>query len=154
MSARTVEQAAAAHLRAAMLVVAVGGGVGSVLRYALAQAIPVRGHGFPVATLVTNLVGSLLLGGLVVAVTEIWAPHPLLRPLLGTGLLGGFTTFSTFAEQARALSAGTSTLYVLSSLVGGMIAAAAGMELIRLVEPRVHIAPKHEVLDHADPELP
>ena len=72
MMARTAEQAAAAHLRAATLVIALGGGIGSVLRYALARAIPVHGHGFPVATLVTNLAGSLLLGALVVAVTEIW----------------------------------------------------------------------------------
>ncbi len=154
MTARTAEQAAAAHLRAATLAVALGGGIGSVLRYALARAIPVHGHGFPVATLVTNLAGSLLLGALVVAVTEIWAPHPLLRPLLGTGVLGGFTTFSTFAEQARALPAATSMIYVLASVAGGLSAAVAGMELTRLIEPRVRIAAQHEPVDHADPELP
>ena len=144
----------ARHVRAAALVVAVGGGVGSLLRYGLARALPGHGHSFPVATLLTNLLGSLLLGALVVAVTEIWAPHPLLRPLLGTGVLGGFTTFSTFAEEARSLPAATSATYVAASLCGGVLVAAAGMELVRLVEPRVRIADAHGPVDHTDPELP
>jgi CrcB protein len=78
----------------------------------------------------------------------------LLRPLLGTGVLGGFTTFSTFAEQARGLPAASSTMYVLASLAGGLAAAVAGTELTRLIKPRVHVAPEHGSVDHADPELP
>lgn len=144
----------ARHVWAAALVVAVGGGLGSLLRYGLARAVPAHGHAFPAATLVTNLVGSFLLGALVVAVTEIWAPHPLLRPLLGTGVLGGFTTFSTFAEQARGLPPATSAGYVVASLVGGVAAAVIGMELVRLIEPRVSRADTHEAIDHTDPELP
>ena len=144
----------ARHVRAAALVVAVGGGVGSLLRYGLSRALPAHGHAFPVATLVTNLVGSLLLGALIVAMTEIWAPHPLLRPLLGTGLLGGFTTFSTFAEDARSLPPASSFGYVAASLAGGLLAATLGMALVRRIEPRVRIAQTHDEVDHTDPELP
>lgn len=142
------------QVRVAALAVALGGGVGSLLRFGLSRALPTHGHAFPMATLVTNLGGSFLLGALVVALTEIWAPHPLLRPLLGTGLLGGFTTFSTFAEDARTLSPATSLGYVAASLCGAVLAAALGMALIRRIEPRVRIARTHTPVDHIDPELP
>jgi CrcB protein len=132
----------------------VGGGAGSVLRYALTRAVRPTGDGFPTATLMTNLVGSLLLGALIVAVTEIWRPHRLVRPLLGTGLLGGFTTFSTFAVEARGASATVATTYVAGSVVGGVFAAAIGMLLIRRLEPRLRLASTHEAVDPIDPDLP
>jgi fluoride exporter len=100
-------------------VVALGGGLGSVARYGLSRLITAAPDGFPLATLVTNLVGALLLGILVVAVTEVWQPHRLVRPALGTGVLGGFTTFSTFAVDARGLSVGVAAGYVAATLVGG-----------------------------------
>jgi CrcB protein len=134
--------------------IAVGGGVGSVLRYELAQAVHPSADGFPVATLATNLVGSLLLGALIVAVTEIWRAHRLLRPLLGTGLLGGFTTFSTFSLEARGLGAGVAAAYIAASVLGGIGAAALGMTLVRRVKPRLRVADEHSDVDYLDPDLP
>jgi fluoride exporter len=134
--------------------IAVGGGAGSVLRYELSRAVHPAGNGFPTATLVINLVGALLLGALIVAVIEVWRPHHLVRPLLGTGLLGGFTTFSTFAVETRNLSFGVAALYVATTLIGGLLLAAAGMRAVRRVEPRLHLAVEHEAVDPFDPDLP
>ena len=135
-------------------VVAIGGGIGSVLRYGLARALPTGTGDFPVATLITNLLGSLLLGALVVAVTEIWRPHRLLRPALGTGVLGGFTTFSTFAVETRSLALPLSAAYLAATIVGGLVLPAAGMSVVRRLEPRLRLAPEHERLDPFDPDLP
>jgi CrcB protein len=135
-------------------VIAIGGGLGSLLRYALAQAVHPSANGFPVATLITNLVGSLLLGALIVAVTEIWRPHHLLRPFVGTGLLGGFTTFSTFAVEARGAGAGVAASYIASSVLGGILAAMLGMAVVRRLEPRFQLASEHEDVDRLDPDLP
>jgi CrcB protein len=134
--------------------IAVGGGAGSVLRYELARVIHPGADGFPVATLVTNLVGSLLLGALIVAVTEIWRAHRLLRPLLGTGLLGGFTTFSTFSLEARGVGAGVAATYIAASVLGGIGAAALGMTLVRRLRPRLRVAGEHSEVDYLDPDLP
>jgi fluoride exporter len=142
-----------AHLPA-LGVIAVGGGIGSVLRYLLARALPRATDAFPTATLVTNLLGALLLGALVVAVTEVWRPHPLVRPALGTGLLGGFTTFSTFAVEVRSLPRPDALLYLAVSVVGGVALAAAGMWAVRSLEPHLRLATEHELVDPYDPELP
>jgi fluoride exporter len=135
-------------------VIAVGGGIGSVLRYGLERAVPSAAGSFPVATLVINLLGSLLLGALVVAVTEVWRPHRLLRPALGTGLLGGFTTFSTFAVEVRALALPVAAAYLAATVAGGLVLAAAGMTGVRRLEPRLQLAGEHEHLDPFDPDLP
>jgi fluoride exporter len=135
-------------------VIAVGGGTGSLTRYLLGRAIHTTAGGFPLATLLINLTGALLLGALVVAVTEVWQPCHLVRPLLGTGLLGGFTTFSTFAVETRGLAAGTAVAYVAATLVGGLLLAALGMTAVRQIEPWLQSAPEHELVDPADPDLP
>jgi fluoride exporter len=142
-----------AHLPV-VAVIAVGGGIGSVLRYGLARALPSAAGDFPVATLITNLLGSLLLGALVVAVTEVWRPHRLLRPALGTGLLGGFTTFSAFAVEARGLALPVAVAHLAATVVGGLALAAAGMAAVRRIEPRLRTAPAHEFVDPFDPDLP
>ena len=78
--------------------VAVGGSAGSAARYEVALLLPHdAGTGVPWATLAVNAVGCLLIGVLIVLVE---GRHPLLRPLLGVGVLGGFTTFSTYAVDA------------------------------------------------------
>lgn len=135
-------------------VIALGGGLGSVLRYAMGRMVPTGAGGFPVATLVTNLVGSFLLGALVIAVTEVWRPHRLVRPALGTGLLGGFTTFSSFAVELRALPHPVALGYLLASVVGGIVLAATGMSAVRWLEPRLESAPDHGTIDPLDPDLP
>lgn len=135
-------------------VIALGGGTGSVLRDGLARALPTGSGGFPVATLLTNLLGSLLLGALVVAVTEVWRPHRLLRPALGTGLLGGFTTFSAFAVEVRGLELPAATACLAATVVGGLVLAAAGMAAVRRIEARLRPAGEHEFVDPYDPDLP
>jgi CrcB protein len=140
--------------RATLAVVILGGAVGSVLRYAVTRAVHPAADGFPTATLIINLTGSLLLGALLVAVTEIWRPHHLLRPLLGTGVLGGYTTFSTFALEVRGTSSGIASGYLLASVVGGVLAAWTGMSLVRRIKPRFAIAAEHEAVDDVDPDLP
>ncbi|WP_197704522.1 CrcB family protein [Jatrophihabitans sp. GAS493] len=134
---------------------ALGGGVGSLARYGLAQNVHSAADAIPLATLLTNLLGSLLLGVLVVAVTEIWSPHPLLRPALGTGVLGGFTTYSTFAVQSRGLPLATSVGYVAASVLGGLGCAYLGMWTVRsCFGARPEPAPHASIQDDVDPDLP
>ena len=84
-----------------LVAVAVGGALGALLRWALELALPV-GDGWPWATLLANVLGSAALGWLVVH--DDRHRHPRwVRPAVGTGLLGGFTTFSTYAVQVALL---------------------------------------------------
>ncbi|MEV7228446.1 MULTISPECIES: fluoride efflux transporter CrcB [Polymorphospora] len=114
-----------------LVVVAAGGALGSAARYGLAEAWPGPATGFPWATLVTNLIGCALLGALMRVVTTKTDAHPLVRPFLGTGVLGGFTTFSTYAVEARDLVAGghlgPAAGYVLGTLAGALLAVRLGI---------------------------
>src|SRR5690606_16417543 len=100
------------------LQVALGGAAGAVARYGVQRAtMAVRGPGFPVATLIVNVLGSFLMGLLVVLLAtrgNAWAP------LLMTGALGGFTTFSAFSLDALTLwqrgQHGVAATYVLLSV--------------------------------------
>lgn len=109
----------ATHVAAASL----GGALGAVLRWAVSEAIPHDG-GFPWATFAVNVAGAFLLA-LLPAVAAV-RRHPVLPVLLGPGVLGGFTTLSTFSEETRALvadgSAGTAAGYVLATLAVGAAA--------------------------------
>ena len=79
------------------LLVVVGGGIGSLARYLAGTAIMTRfGGRFPLGTLVINVSGSFLIGLLMTYFTERFAPSTNWRPLLVVGLLGGYTTFSSF----------------------------------------------------------
>ena len=104
--------------------VAFAGAAGVLARYAISS--PFHGATLPWITVAINVVGSYLLGILVVA---HWAT-PEVRTALGVGFLGGFTTFSTFSVQAwldiEAGRTGTAALYVAASVVLGIAAAAAG----------------------------
>ncbi|MFK4071568.1 fluoride efflux transporter CrcB [Streptomyces sp. NPDC029674] len=86
--------------------VAVGGGAGAAARYAASLWWPVVPDGFPWTTLAVNAVGCAAIGVLMVLVTETWTVHPLVRPFFGTGVLGGFTTFSTYAVDIERLLGG------------------------------------------------
>lgn len=120
--------------------IALGGGLGSLARYLIATALPVRPGQFPWSTFVINLGGCFALGVLMVFVLEIWPPRRYARPFLGIGVLGGFTTFSTFAVETRGLAAhGAWVLagaYALGSLAGGLAAVWCGGALARLVARR------------------
>ncbi|WP_440556372.1 fluoride efflux transporter CrcB [Streptomyces sp. SCPE 10] len=84
-------------------VVAAGGALGACARYGLALALPTPPGGFPWATFWTNLIGCGVMGVFMVFITEVWAAHRLVRPFFGTGVLGGFTTFSTYTVDIRRL---------------------------------------------------
>ncbi|MDT0446845.1 MULTISPECIES: fluoride efflux transporter CrcB [unclassified Streptomyces] len=83
--------------------VALGGGLGAAGRYGAGRLWPVPPHGFPWTTFGVNALGCALIGVLMVVVTEARTAHPLVRPFLGTGVLGGFTTFSTYALDVERL---------------------------------------------------
>lgn len=105
-----------------VIFVALGGGVGSAGRYLIDRAYSTRE--FPVATLTVNLVGSLLLGLLVGWIGDRVAPG--VRLALFTGLLGGFTTFSTFALETSELWRSGQSVTALSYLA---LSVAAGVSL-------------------------
>jgi CrcB protein len=125
----------------ASLLVAGGGAVGSWLRFVTGRvwsgAIgPVAANAFPWATLTVNIVGSLLMGLLIgwlarVSAGESW------RLLLGVGVLGGYTTFSSFALEFGLFvergQLGLAALYVGLSLLIGFGALFAGLALARVV---------------------
>lgn len=80
-----------------LVAVAAGGVLGAEARWGLTEALPHADRAWPWATLLTNVAGCLLIGVLMVLVVERGSAHHLVRPFLGVGVLGGFTTFSTFA---------------------------------------------------------
>jgi CrcB protein len=116
-------------------VIALGGGLGALARYGLAQALPGRPGTFPWATFATNVLGCLLIGVLMVLVTEIRQAHPLVRPFLGVGFLGGFTTFSTYAVEIRDLlrpeTAGIAIGYLAGTFAAAMLAVLIGVRVTR-----------------------
>lgn len=120
-----------------ILLVALGGALGSVARYLLSALVQEQAHSaFPWGTMTVNVAGCLIIG----FVTALAAAHGVVSPqvklVLTTGFCGGFTTFSTFMNETLTLtSAGTTTwavLYVAVSVVLGFAAAAAGMQLGRM----------------------
>jgi CrcB protein len=114
---------------------ALGGALGALARWGVAEGLPHAPDGWPWSTLLVNLTGCLLLGLLIAAVFARHPDHRWLRPFLGTGVLGGYTTFSTFAvDTVRLADAGawpSAVGYALASVVGGVLAAAAGVRLGR-----------------------
>ncbi len=111
--------------------VAAGGVLGALARYAVTVAWPhLRTDGFAWSTWSINVSGCLLIGVLMVLISEVWAGHRLLRPFLGVGVLGGYTTFSTSVVdvQRAAAHAGAAVAlaYLGATLVGAMLAVWAG----------------------------
>lgn len=122
---------------AVLAAIAVGGAIGGCARYGATLLWPTLPGGFPWTTLWINIIGSAALGALMVLITE-WRPaHPLMRPFLATGVLGGFTTFSTYAVEAQQLSmdgrAGTALLYLGTTVAAALLALWASASLTRAV---------------------
>ena len=121
-----------------ILLVALGGAGGSVLRY-LAGIASVRlmGAGFPWGTLFVNVTGSFLIGVLSEVIARRFGASPELRLFLVTGILGGYTTFSAFSLDAAMLAEqgqfGAAALYVALSLVLSGLAVVAGLALMRAI---------------------
>jgi CrcB protein len=108
-------------------VVALGGVIGSLARYGLAEAFPHGPGAFPWATFATNVLGCFAIGLLLTRLTP--RSHPLLRPFLGTGILGGFTTFSTFAVDTAHLlhvQMVVAIAYYFCTIVAALLAALIG----------------------------
>lgn len=120
---------------AVVAVVALGGGLGSVARYGLAQWWPTRAGTFPWATFAVNVFGCLLIGALMVLITEVWSAHRLVRPFLGIGVLGGFTTFSTYTAETRGLlqpgTVGLAVGYLAGTMLAALLAVIVGVWLTR-----------------------
>ncbi|GAA4850157.1 hypothetical protein GCM10023201_48160 [Actinomycetospora corticicola] len=120
---------------AAVAAVALGGALGALARWGLGLAFPAPHGAFPTTTLLINVVGCLLMGVLVVHVAEVRTAHPIVRPFLGVGVLGGFTTFSTFAVDAQTLLAtghlGTALGYLAATVLGSVGGAWLGLVLAR-----------------------
>lgn len=107
--------------------VAAGGALGASARYGIGLLWPAGPGAFPWATLGINAAGCALIGVLMVLISEggRTAPHPLLRPFAGVGILGGFTTFSTYAvDLARLLDEGEAPTAL--AYAGLTVAAALG----------------------------
>ncbi len=120
-----------------LAVIALGGALGSLARWGLGEAAGTPAGAVPWATVVENVSGSLALGVLMVLVAEVMPGSRYLRPFAGVGLLGGWTTFSTYALDARTLLAhdrmAAAVLYVGGSLVLGLLAVVVGLRVTRRV---------------------
>jgi CrcB protein len=123
-----------------LAVISLGGALGAVARYGIGVAFPVTSPGFPWPTLLINVVGCLLIGVLMVFVTEVWTDRPLARPFLGVGVLGGFTTFSTYVVDiqrlVRADAIGTALAYLGATLVLALVATWLGLVTTRRLVAR------------------
>ncbi|MFD7316204.1 CrcB family protein [Streptomyces sp. NPDC059883] len=84
-------------------VVSLGGAIGAAARYGASLLWPAAAGTFPWTTLIVNVAGCAVIGVFMVVISDVWAAHRLVRPFFGTGVLGGFTTFSTYAVDIRLL---------------------------------------------------
>lgn len=116
------------------ILVLLGAGLGGLLRYSLGTWIMAKyGGRFPLGTFVINVTGSLCVGALMTLLIERMQPHPNWRLFLVVGVLGGFTTFSTFEYEAyQAIHGGARLMglfYVAGSVVAGYLAVWLGVLL-------------------------
>lgn len=121
----------------AFLAVGAGGAFGSMLRYAVTLVVVERiGPGFPWHTVLINVAGSFLIGVIAVYAQSSVGISPIVSAFAVVGVLGGFTTFSTFSYDTVTLFAdgagGLALAYCAGSVILGVVAAVAGMSLTRL----------------------
>lgn len=135
-----------AHRRLLPLV-AVGGMIGASARYALDQTFPTGT--LPWATLVVNVTGCALIGALMVYVVEADDARPAVRPFLGVGVLGGYTTFSTYAVEANTLVVDGQPLLALTYLFGTVLAALAAVT-VGALSARTVLAARHRLARRAE----
>ncbi|MEU1434740.1 fluoride efflux transporter CrcB [Streptomyces sp. NPDC005775] len=120
---------------AVVAVVALGGATGASARYGASLLWPTATGGFPWTTLVVNVVGCAVIGVFMVVISEAWSAHRLVRPFFGTGVLGGFTTFSTYAVDIERLVDGgrarTGLVYLGLTLLAALAAVWSAVWLTR-----------------------
>lgn len=123
------------------LALAIGGALGAITRYFLYQLTAHWETIFPYPTLMINVVGCLVLGFFFTLTLDYFTLHPAIRTGFGTGFIGAFTTFSTFSvENIQLLQQGQVTLsliYVLASLLGGLLFTGVGVYGARIIGRRV-----------------
>jgi fluoride exporter len=121
----------------AYLLAALGGALGALARWGVATALPSEAGGWPWATLLVNLTGCLLIGALLAVLLNRFPASTWMRPFLAVGVLGGYTTFSTFAVDVVQLGeAGawlTAAGYLLVSVLGGVVCVVLGLVGARAV---------------------
>lgn len=120
-----------------ILLVAVGGAVGSVARYLMASGIQAStGWDFPIGTVLVNILGCFLIGILYVLLVARPDPRHDLRALLMVGVMGGFTTFSSFSLETVTMAMngnfGGATLNVVISVVACLVGTILGVTLARI----------------------
>jgi len=120
------------------ILVAVGGAIGSVLRYYVGQwALRLAGPAFPWGTLTVNVVGCFVIGVFAEMIIRRFDASPELRLLLITGFLGGFTTFSAFSLDAISLfergAVVSGAVYIVASVGLSMAGVIAGLALVRAI---------------------
>lgn len=117
--------------------VGAGGLLGGLARYGIGLLWPTPPGSFPYATFAINTLGAFLLALLLVVVLEVLPPTTYVRPMLGTGFCGSFTTFSSVAVAADQLAAhgraATAVTYVAASVFTGLAAASFGIVLGRSI---------------------
>ncbi|MEV5508200.1 fluoride efflux transporter CrcB [Streptomyces orinoci] len=115
--------------------VSVGGAAGAAARYGMSLLWPTPAGAFPWTTFVINVAGCAVIGVFMVVITEVWAAHRLVRPFFGTGILGGFTTFSTYAVDIQRLvqsgHAATALAYLALTMVCALTAVWTAAALTR-----------------------
>ena len=119
-----------------LICVAAGGALGAALRYLFGKgAVTLLGHGFPYGTMGVNVLGSLLMGVLIGVLAKQSESHQLVHLFLAVGLLGGFTTFSSFSLDAISLfqrgEMMSAALYILLSVLLSVGALFGGLLLVR-----------------------
>ncbi|WP_417782271.1 fluoride efflux transporter FluC [Terasakiella pusilla] len=126
-----------------LIYVALGGAIGAVGRFAVVSAIGHWTHsvgsGFPLGTMVVNIVGSFMLGVLVELSALTWSPSPEIRVMLVVGMLGAFTTFSTFSLDIVTLGTRGEwvqlAFYMGLSVALSVVALYMGMQSIKAILP-------------------
>lgn len=125
------------HHLSVLATIAAGGAVGATARQLVGEVWPSAPGTFPWGTFLINVSGSLLIGILIAVLAHVPPQHRLLRPFLGVGVLGGFTTFSSYAVQSHDLVTSghplVAVVYLGGSVLSALLAVVAGVLLVRRV---------------------
>lgn len=120
-----------------LLVIALGGALGSAARYGISGLLPHAPGELPWSTVAVNVLGSAVLGIFMVFVLEVWQPGRYLRPFFGVGVLGGFTTFSAYMLDTWTLighgQPGVAVMYLGGTLIVGLLVLWSGLLTGRLL---------------------
>lgn len=123
--------------------VALGGAVGGTARYGVDRMLATRPGEFPQATFAVNVAGAFLLALLLVLVLEVWPPSRYVRPFAAVGVLGSFTTFSTWMVELDRMLVGGATLPAVSYLAASVLAGAAATVLGLVLGRRLAARRRH-----------